>query len=113
MSSVATGLKEICSGQEQERDTAAARPAGRVNPAAADKPPRESGTPLREWNRIARRTLAAVGVFSIFVNLLMLTLPIYLFQISDRVLTSRSFETLIMLTVVALGFLWILSLIDV
>ena len=33
----------------------------------------------------------------------MLTLPIYLFQISDRVLTSRSFDTLVMLSLSGAG----------
>lgn len=68
---------------------------------------------LDEWRKVARRTLAAVAVFSLFVNLLMLTLPIYLFQLSDRVLTSRSVDTLLMLTVAALIFIGALSLLDV
>ncbi len=54
-----------------------------------------------------------VAVFSLFVNVLMLTLPIYLFQISDRVLTSRSFDTLLMLSLLALAFLTVLSLLDI
>ena len=58
------------------------------------------------WRVVASRNLAIVFVFSIFVNLLMLTLPIYLFQLSDRVLTSHSIETLLMLTGLALGFHW-------
>ena len=69
--------------------------------------------PLRAWNTIAGRTLASVAIFSVFVNLLMLTLPLYLFQLSDRVLTSHSHETLLMLTIVALGFIGVLSLVDI
>lgn len=69
--------------------------------------------PMREWHAVARRTLAGVGVFSVFVNLLMLTLPLYLFQLSDRVLTSRSLETLLMLTIVAIGFLGVLAVLDI
>ena len=42
----------------------------------------------------------------------MLTMPIYLFQISDRVLTSRSMDTLVMLSLLALGFILVLSLLD-
>jgi ATP-binding cassette subfamily C protein len=75
-------------------------------PAAA---PRE---PLQRWNAIALRTFIAVGIFSVFVNLLMLTMPIYLFQISDRVLTSRSMDTLAMLSLLALGLILVLSLLD-
>ena len=39
-----------------------------------------------------------VGIFGIFVNLLMLTGPIYMLQVYDRVLGSRSVETLLALT---------------
>jgi ATP-binding cassette subfamily C protein len=69
--------------------------------------------PLGEWRAIARRNFLTVTVFSVFVNLLMLTMPIYLFQISDRVLTSRSFDTLLMLSVLALTFIFVLSMLDV
>src|SRR5437899_2851574 len=48
----------------------------------------------------ARRKLIIVAVFSLCANLLLLSLPIYLFQLSDRVYTSRSVDTLIMLSVV-------------
>ncbi len=73
-------------------------------------PPR---TPLQEWRGLARRTFVIVAAFSIFVNLLMLTVPIYLFQLSDRVLTSRSIDTLLMLSMIAVAFLAVLSLIDI
>ncbi|MEL6684455.1 MAG: type I secretion system permease/ATPase [Pseudomonadota bacterium] len=39
-----------------------------------------------------------VGIFSFFVNLLMLTGPLYMLNVYDRVLSSRSFETLLALT---------------
>lgn len=48
----------------------------------------------------ARRNLVTVGVFSVAVNLLVLAIPIYLFNMSDRVLTSRSTDTLVMLTMI-------------
>ncbi len=48
----------------------------------------------------ARRNLVTVGLFSIAVNLLVLAIPIYLFNMSDRVLTSRSTDTLVMLTAI-------------
>ena len=77
-----------------------------AGPAAAAR------DPLQQWHEVALRTLVAVGIFSVFVNLLMLTMPIYLFQISDRVLTSRSMDTLVMLSLLALGFILVLSLLD-
>ncbi|AWI87252.1 type I secretion system permease/ATPase [Methylobacterium sp. DM1] len=50
-----------------------------------------------------RRKLIVIAIFSFWVNTLVLGVPIYLFNISDRVLTSRSFDTLVMLTVVIVG----------
>jgi ATP-binding cassette subfamily C protein len=51
---------------------------------------------------------AIVGafVFSAFVNLLMLTAPLYMLQVYDRVLVSRSEETLLALTLL-MGFLFL------
>jgi ATP-binding cassette subfamily C protein len=72
----------------------------------------EPADPIERWHALARRTLIGVGIFSVFVNLLMMTLPLYLFQLSDRVLTSRSLDTLLMLSIVAVGFLCILALLD-
>jgi len=43
----------------------------------------------------------------------MLTMPLYLFQLSDRVLTSHSLDTLLMLTILALIFIGVLSLLDI
>lgn len=48
----------------------------------------------------ARRNMITVALFSLVVNTLVLAIPIYLFQMSDRVLTSRSIDTLMMLTII-------------
>lgn len=53
------------------------------------------------------RLVSLVFLFSIFVNLLMLTGPFFMLQVYDRVLTSRSEETLFALFVLV-GFLYIL-----
>jgi PrtD family type I secretion system ABC transporter len=45
------------------------------------------------------------GVFSLFINLLQLALPLYTLQVFDRVLSSRSRETLLALSVVVVGAL--------
>ena len=50
----------------------------------------------------ARHNLVIVAIFSIVVNTLVLAVPIYLFQMSDRVLTSRSLDTLIMLSLIVM-----------
>lgn len=51
--------------------------------------------------------LATVFLFSMFVNALMLTGPLYMLQVYDRVLGSRSEETLVALTVL-ITFLFIM-----
>ena len=53
----------------------------------------------------SRRLFVAVGLFSAFVNLLMLTGPLFMLQIYDRVLPPRSEATLAALAaIVALLF---------
>ncbi|EGP07836.1 type I secretion system ATPase [Bradyrhizobiaceae bacterium SG-6C] len=50
----------------------------------------------------ARRNLVTVGIFSVAVNLLVLAIPVYLFNMSDRVMTSRSTDTLVMLSMIVI-----------
>ncbi len=52
------------------------------------------------------------GFFSFFINMLMLTAPLYMLQIYDRVLTSRSDATLIAITVLAGSLLVIMGVLD-
>ncbi len=59
-----------------------------------------------------RGAFLAVGLFSFCVNLLMLTMPLYMLQVFDRVLSSRSQETLIMLSIVAAGAFLTLAILD-
>lgn len=49
-----------------------------------------------------RGQMTSVFVFSLFANLLLLTLPIYMLQVYDRVLSSGSVDTLIWLTLIAI-----------
>ena len=48
-----------------------------------------------------RAGFMAVVVFSLFINVLMLTAPLYMLQIFDRVIASRSGDTLLYLTLIA------------
>jgi ATP-binding cassette subfamily C protein len=69
---------------------------------------RSSG--LQELNVVRRESrglLWCVGLFSTFVNLLMLTGPLFMLQIYDRVLGSRSEETLAAL-VLLMSFLFLM-----
>lgn len=62
---------------------------------------------LRAARRESRGLFWAAGLFSVFVNVLMLTGPIYMLQVYDRVLGSRSVATLIALTIL-MGFLFLM-----
>lgn len=59
-----------------------------------------------------RRNMVVVMLFTVAINILLLAIPLYLFQISDRVLTSRSMDTLIMLTVAVLGAVLLQAFMD-
>ena len=60
----------------------------------------------------ARRLLAHAGLLSFFVNILMLTGPLYMLQIYDRVLSSRSYETLAVITILTLGLFATMAVLD-
>ena len=60
----------------------------------------------------AKSAFVGVGVFSFFVNLLMLTGPIYMLQVYDRVLLSASMETLIFISVAMLILYFFMGLFD-
>ena len=53
--------------------------------------------------RECRRAFGSVALFSGVVNLLMLAGPLYMLQIYDRVLSSRSVPTLVALSVFLVG----------
>lgn len=52
-----------------------------------------------------RRDLRFVALFSLAINFLVLTLPIYSLQLFDRVMGSSSIDTLIALVVIAVVLL--------
>ncbi|MCP4780568.1 MAG: type I secretion system permease/ATPase, partial [Hyphomicrobium sp.] len=57
-----------------------------------------------------RGAFIATGVFSFVVNLLMLTGPLFMLQVYDRVLASRSVPTLIALTLLVAGLFTFMGL---
>ncbi len=67
---------------------------------------------LKQLLMSIRGPIMSVGLFSFFVNLMMLVVPIYMMQLFDRVLSSRSESTLIALTVITLGLLLIMGILD-
>jgi len=59
-----------------------------------------------------RKTLWAVALFSACINFLFLTPSLYMLQVYDRVLSSRSEVTLLMLSLVAAGLYVLMGLIE-
>ena len=67
---------------------------------------RHGGKEIRAALAESRRLFVSCGLFSVAVNLLMLTGPLFMLQVYDRVLTSRSEATLVALIgIVAFLFL--------
>ncbi len=73
---------------------------------------REGSAELGAARRENRGLLISVGVFSFFVNLLMLAGPLYMLNVYDRVLGSRSLETLIALSVLVAFLFGMMGLLD-
>ena len=56
---------------------------------------------MRDFIKQCRSYFLYAGIFSLFINLLVLTVPLHMLQVYDRVLASRSQETLWLLTLIA------------
>ena len=67
---------------------------------------------LQQALRACRTPFGVVGLFSLFVNLLMLTTSIYMMQVFDRVLATRSTDTLLFLTLIAVGATLLMALLE-
>lgn len=84
-----------------------------MSTSSPDGNARKSGLKeLRAALRVSLPLLVAVAVFSFFVNLLMLTGPLYMLNVYDRVLGSRSVETLIALSVLVTFLFGMMALLD-
>lgn len=58
---------------------------------------------LQKTIETSKKSFLYVFIFSAAINFLMLALPIYTLQVLDRVVSSASIETLVMLTIVIVG----------
>lgn len=68
---------------------------------------------LKEAILASKKSFIIVGFFSLFINLLMLVPPLYMLQLYDRVLTSRSEDTLIMLTLIVVVLFITMALLEI
>lgn len=67
---------------------------------------------LRAARRSSNTVLLAVALFSVAVNLLLLTGPLYMLQVYDRVLGSRSEPTLFALTALIVFLFLVMGILD-
>ncbi len=92
------------------------KPAASAAPSGSAPPGREAADPADLFARVraaCRRTLFFAGFFSLFINVLQLTVSLFMMQVFDRVLPSGNVNTLLLLVVIALAALLAMSLLDV
>jgi PrtD family type I secretion system ABC transporter len=73
----------------------------------------EKKSEVRAALATCRGAFLMTAAFSAFINLLMLVSPLYMMQVYDRVLHSRSEATLLMLTLITVGLLGVMALLEV
>jgi len=73
-----------------------------------NKQPSELSVALQK----SRSAFLSVGFFSMFINLLMLTGPLFMLQVYDRVLASKSYSTLTALLVLVIALFIFLGLLE-
>jgi ATP-binding cassette, subfamily C, bacterial EexD len=69
----------------------------------------QEATDLQRALKACKGSFVSVGFFSMFVNLLMLVPPLYMLQVYDRVLSTQSVDTLLMLTLVVVFLFMIMG----
>ncbi len=69
--------------------------------------------PIKSALKECRPLFLGALLFSFFINILMLAVPVYSMQVLDRVLSSGSKNTLLMLTIIALFALGVASLLQI
>ena len=73
---------------------------------------RNGNREIREALAESRRLFVSCGLFSVFVNVLMLTGPLFMLQVYDRVLTSRSEATLVTLVAIVAFLFLMMGVLD-
>ena len=73
---------------------------------------KEIKSDLQKALGLCRQSIATAGFFSLFINFLMLVPALYMLQLYDRVITSGSESTLIMLTLIVIILLVTMGLLE-
>ena len=71
-----------------------------------------NGSPVRTTISSMRKAWVGVGILSLLVNILMLTGPLYMLQVYDRVITSQSMSTLMVLSILMIAMYGFMGLLD-
>ncbi|MCU7836177.1 MAG: type I secretion system permease/ATPase [gamma proteobacterium symbiont of Taylorina sp.] len=71
-----------------------------------------SKTDLQKALKKCRSYFVTAGFFSLFINITMLVPPLYMLQVYDRVITSRSVSTLILLTLLVIVLLLTMGVLE-
>ena len=87
-------------------------PAAGARQTMSQKDNHQGRAELRAVRAESRKLFGVVFIFSVFVNLLLLTGPIYMLQVYDRVLGSRSEPTLLALTVLMAFMFLMMGVLD-
>ena len=69
-------------------------------------------TGLREALLRCKQSFMTAGFISFFINILVLVPMVYMMQVYDRVMTSRSVSTLTMLTILLVFLLTVMGLLE-
>lgn len=99
-------------GARRVSQASPAQPPVHAAEHADARPPVAEAASLGAALASCRLSLLGVLGISLVVNILMLTGPLYMLQVYDRVLTSRSVETLTVLTVLVLGLFAVVASLD-
>ena len=75
-------------------------------------PSKSSADPVIEAMRFLRRPFASIALFSSVVNLLVLTSPLFMLQVYDRVVPSRSVPTLVALVILMIALFAFMGALD-
>jgi PrtD family type I secretion system ABC transporter len=67
---------------------------------------------MRDALGACRGAFVAMFVFSVAINLLVLASPLYMMQLYDRVLNSRSMDTLLLLTIITIGAMIVMAALE-
>ncbi len=67
---------------------------------------------LKSITALTKKYIYFVACLSFFINFAMLTVPLYMLQLYDRVLTSRNIDTLIFLTIAAVFMLVVIGALE-